>query len=449
MIAVGLIILFKNIKKVRNQLFYSVIIELRESSLQKNIIMSTNNCTITEDEKEINRNNSSTFYNINDKYNYNLNSANSNYTPLKYKNYNINDLRKESNYNQKNIIPGLIEKNNTNSINNNNNILRFNSYRDNNFHSNLNNELEKNKLKLENEKLIKENILIKSELKDALNQINKIKEQPLILNSNNIRNNDLKEQLSLLNDKINIYEVSLEKTKNLYEKQINYYVQQISNYNILISIVTSFFETISKKYIPNYNFNFQNIYVDKFNSNSNNDVNPLNKSDLEEKFQKIENYIYNIQQELNNYRLQGKRLDPPLSYNQYNSKNENKNEFSKNKNREENDIYSAENNNNSFMKNENIFENEIIAKKIRSNSTSRIRRKYSTKNNGNNSCLTLSKKKKKDKSKSKDSKSKLNKNNLDLDFTKCGHKNGKASKIPVNLTIKSKKKSNSRIKIRK
>ena len=397
--------------------------------------MSTNNCTtITEEEKEINRNNSSTFYNLKDKYNYNLNNINSNYAPLKYKNYNTNELRKETNNKQNN---------------NNNNILRFNSYRDNNFHSNLNNELEKNKLKLENEKLIKENILIKKELKDALNQINKIKEQPLIVNSNNIKNNDLKEQLSLLNNKITIYEVSLEKTKNLYEKQINYYVQQLSNYNILISIVTSFFENISKKYIPNYNFNFQKIYVDKFNSNSQNDVNPLDKSDLEEKFQKIENYIYNIQQELNNYRLEGKRLEPPLSYNQYNenNENENKNEFNRNNNGEEKDIYNLENNNNSFMKTENIFENEIIAKKIRSNSTSKIRRKYSTKKNGNNSCLNLSKKKRKDKS--KDSKSKLSKNNLDLDFVKCGHKKCKVSKIPVNLTTKNKKKSNPKIKIKK
>ena len=412
--------------------------------------MSTNNCTtITEEEKEINRNNSTSFYNLKDKYNYNLNNINSNYTPLKYKNYNTNELKKESNNKQKNNNSRLYEISNTNYINNNNNILKFNSYRDNNFHSNLNNELEKNKLKLENEKLIKENILIKNELKDALNQINKIKEQPLILNSNNIRNNnDLKEQLSLLNNKITIYEVSLEKTKNLYEKQINYYVQQLTNYNILISIVTSFFENISKKYIPNYNFNLQNIYADKFNSNIQNDVNPLNKSDLEEKFQKIENYIYNLQQELNNYRIQGKCLDPPLSYNQYNGKNENKNEFNQNKNGKENDVYNLEKNNNySFIKTENLFENEIIAKKIRSNSTSKIRRKYSSKKNGNNSCLNLSKKKRKDKS--KDSRSKLSKNNLDLDFAKCGHKNCKASKIPVNLTVKNKKKSNPKIKIKK
>ena len=414
--------------------------------------MSTNNCTtITEEEKEINRNNSTTLYNMNDKYNYNLNNINSNYTPLKYKNYNTNDLRKESNNRQRNNISGLSENNTIGFINhNNNNILRFNSYRDNNFHSNLNNELEKNKLKLENEKLIKENILIKNELKDALNQLNKIKEQPLILNSNN-NNNDLKEQLSLLNNKITIYEVSLEKTKNLYEKQINYYIQQLSNYNILIAIVNSFFEAISKKYIPNYNFNLQNIYINKFDSNSQNDINPLNKSDLEEKFQKIENYIYNIQQELNNYRLQGKRLDPPLSYNQY---NENKNEFDQNKDREENEAYKAQNSNNSFMKTENLFENEIIAKKIRSNSTSKITRKYSTKKNGNNSCLNLSKKKRKEKSrdkskeKSKDSKSKINKKNLDLDFARYGHKNCKTSKIPVNLTTKNKKKSTSKIKIK-
>ena len=58
--------------------------------------MSTNNCTtITEEEKEINRNNSTSFYNLKDKYNYNLNNINSNYTPLKYKNYNTNELKKE------------------------------------------------------------------------------------------------------------------------------------------------------------------------------------------------------------------------------------------------------------------------------------------------------------------------------------------------------------------
>jgi hypothetical protein len=55
--------------------------------------------------------------------------------------------------------------------------------------------------------------------------MNKIKEQPLLFNSNNItsNNNVFNDQLSSLQNKIAIYEISLEKTKNQYEKQINFF----------------------------------------------------------------------------------------------------------------------------------------------------------------------------------------------------------------------------------
>ena len=60
--------------------------------------------------------------------------------------------------------------------------------------------MEKNKLKIENERLLKENILIKKELNEALNQINKMKEQSLMVNNMNIKNSEFNEQLSLLNN---------------------------------------------------------------------------------------------------------------------------------------------------------------------------------------------------------------------------------------------------------
>ena len=419
--------------------------------------LSKNNTEIDNYSYFINNNKEYPNNNSYNKNNNNLNSINSginndinvnnlnpvNNAPLKYKKYNIYEMRKEINNEEKNNFNNFYENNN---INNNHNFSRFNSYRDihynNEFHSNLNNEIEKNRYKIENEKLVKENMALKNDLNEALNQINKIKEQPLILNPNN---NDLKEQLSILQNKIAIYEISLEKTKNKYEKQINYYIQELSNYNNLISIINTFFENISKKYLAstNYNFNIKNNFVNPINANS------LNENDFEGKFKKIEIYISNLNTELDKYKSRNINFDSSL--------------INQNLTNEKMDIKEDElkdiNNNNSFINKNNaftndnnvIFENEIIAKKVRSNSSTKTRTRLNKKEIKKNNSFVKNKKnikETKDKnSKRKDSKSKDKKSNLDI--IKYSRKSHKTFKNSIDIPTKDKKRSKSKTKINK
>ena len=346
-------------------------------------------------------------------------------TSLKYKKYNSNEVRKELSNELNNNITNYITNNYKNS-------LQYNSFRhfqnNNSFHNNLNNELEKNRLKIENERLLKENILIKKELYDALNQINKLKEQPLMIN-NNIKNTEFNEELSLLNNQLSVNEISLGKTKNLYEKQINFYIQQLSNYNTLITLVDSFFQSISKKYIPNYNFNLPNIIVDPKN------FVPLNKNDFEEKFNKIEEYIYNLNQELNCYRLQNKN---DSNENTNNKKKISISDFIVDKNDEE-EKNLDDSNNSFYIKTNNFFENEIIAQKIRANSTKKIKGKWSKKKLDN---INLNE---------KNGKCKNQRNNIKrshLESMKNNKNFYKTFKSSSNLHLRG-KKSNSKNKINK
>ena len=418
--------------------------------------MSNTNYAITEDreshpKKELsNVNNESSTYNILKNYNNifdkfsdfnsynkdinlnsNLNDVNN--APLKYKRYNLYEIRKELGDEEKNNFNDFYEKNN----NVNNNLLRFNSQRNihynDEFHANLNNEIEKNRLKIENEKLIKENISLKKELNNALNNI---KEQPLNLNNSNNTN----EQLSSLQNKISIYEISLEKTK------INYYIEQISKYNNLINVINIFFQNISKKYNLNLIIKEQN-----------NDV-PLNTKYLEEKFKQIELFISNMNNELNSYKIKNfdsSLLNQNLSMNLMDRKTDVK-EIKENKNIEElNDLNINMDNNNSYIKTNNafnnnnniMFENEIIAKKVRANSSTRGKIRVSKKDTKKNNGIAKNKKNRNGRNKKKDSRNKDNTNNLDIiSYSKKSHKNFKKS---VEIPKQERKRSKSKTKIKK
>ena len=359
-------------------------------------------------------------------------SLNSNINaPLKYKKYNFHEIRKELNNKEKNDFNNFYENNNNNNTNNH---------------------------KLENEKLTKENMSIKKELNDAINTINRIKDQPLLLNNNN-NNNEFNKQLSILQNKISIYELSLEETKNKYETEINYYIQQLSNYNILISIVNSFFQNIFKNYMHNYNYSL-NI---PNNLQKNTYATPLNREDLEEKFKIIEKYIFNLNNELNNYKIKNKTfesslLNPNLIDNKEDINiNIKDDEFKLNNNNEEDIQDNQWNNNNSFIKtndffsknNKLVFENEIIAKKLRSNSSTKAKCRYINKENKKNNSFAKNKKNKKGKnSKRKDSRNNLNKNK-NIDIIKSSKKNNnKTFKKSIDIPNKDKNRSKSKNKIK-
>ena len=162
----------------------------------------------------------------------------------------INEERKDNTYLNSRSINNIL-------MNNPNNYLKFNSYTNyqNNelFHKNLNYELEKNKIRFQ-----RDDNFNKQNLDDFLTKINQNGPKDNL-------DNEFNDEIEILKNKISQYEVSLENTKVQYQKQINFYVQQLSNYNTLITIISNFFKNISKKFIPNYNFNIPNIIIEPNN----------------------------------------------------------------------------------------------------------------------------------------------------------------------------------------
>ena len=298
-----------------------------------------------------------------------------------FKKYNtLLEIKKELNEERKDNTNYTV--NNNIMMNNQNNPITFKSYKDiqynDLFHKNLNSELEKSKSKLQKEINNNDNNNRQQNFNDILNQI---KKSNIINNIDKEYNNEIEN----LKNKISQYEVTLENMKNQYQEQINYYIQQLSNYNIFITITTNFFQNISKKYIPNYNFNMPNNVTEP------NNFIPLNQKDLEEKFAKIEQYIGDLNSELNEYKgkdylssinKQDKRDNLPIIINKDFDKE--KNEIDKLISYNNNDSFTKTNNNNIyFPENDFIFKNEILANKVRSKSSTKPRIHYPKKLNEN------------------------------------------------------------------
>ena len=240
--------------------------------------------------------------------------------------------------------------------------------------------------------------------------------------------------------------------KNQYQEQINYYIQQLSNYNIFITITTNFFQNISKKYIPNYNFNMPNNVTEP------NNFIPLNQKDLEEKFAKIEQYIGDLNSELNEYKgkdylssinKQDKRDNLPIIINKDFDKE--KNEIDKLISYNNNDSFTKTNNNNIyFPENDFIFKNEILANKVRSKSSTKPRIHYPKKLNENKKNLFKNKNNKTENKLTKRNNSYRGKEaNNNLDIIQYTKKKKKKSKPCKDIPIKTYKKNKSKPDIRK
>ena len=348
------------------------------------------------------------------------------YNPLLEIKKEMNEERKDDNYLNSRSINNIL-------MNNPNNFLKFNSYSNyqNNelFHKNLNYELEKNKIRFQ-----KDDNFNKQNLDDFLTQINPN-------DSKYNSNNEFNDEIEILKNKISQYEVSLENTKVQYQKQINFYVQQLSNYNTLITIISNFFKNISKKFIPNYNFNIPNIIIEP------NNFVPLNQKDIEEKFNKIEEYISDLNSELNEYKEREKEhltIDRNYDFD--------KNEIDKyiiqnNKIKETisntnyNNIYSGEN--------DFIFKNEILAKKVRSKSSSKPRLQLNKKINSNKNLFKNKNYKNDVKPAKRNNSYREKERNNNLDIIEYTTKNRKKSKATKNIPIKINKKSKSKKDMRK
>ena len=365
-----------------------------------------------------------------------------------FKKYNtLLEIKKELNEERKDNTNYTV--NNNIMMNNQNNPIAFRSYKDiqynDLFHKNLNSELEKSKSKPQKEINNNDNNNRQQNFNDILNQIKR----------SNIRNNIDKEynnEIENLKNKISQYEVTLENMKNQYQEQINYYIQQLSNYNIFITITTNFFQNISKKYIPNYNFNMPNNVTEP------NNFIPLNQKDLEEKFSKIEQYIGDLNSELNEYKgkdylssinKQDKRDNLPIIINKDFDKE--KNEIDKLISYNNNDSFTKTNNNNIyFPENDFIFKNEILANKVRSKSSTKPRIHYPKKLNENKKNLFKNKNNKTENKLTKRNNSYRGKEaNNNLDIIQYTKKKKKKSKPCKDIPIKTYKKNKSKPDIRK
>ena len=160
-----------------------------------------------------------------------------------------------------------------------------------------------------------------------------------------------------IEEKITYYEDKLaeqEKIKNKYEKEINYYKEEINKYKNSFQTITNFFEFISKNYIPDF-----------FHKNKIFQIN--NESILYIYFKNLEEYIINLNKEMNDYKFKyQKLLDVDTSRRSISTKNTiNKNNKQINEN------------------NENILNNEKNENKIQNNSFSDV-----CNNSGNNTVNT-------------------------------------------------------------
>ena len=365
-----------------------------------------------------------------------------------FKKYNtLLEIKKELNEERKDNTNYTV--NNNIMMNNQNNPIAFRSYKDiqynDLFHKNLNSELEKTKSKLQKEINNNDNNNRQQNFNDILNQI---KQSNIINNIDKEYNNEIEN----LKNKISQYEVTLENMKNQYQEQINYYIQQLSNYNIFITITTNFFQNISKKYIPNYNFNMPNNLTEP------NNFIPLNQKDLEEKFAKIEQYIGDLNSELNEYKgkdylssinKQDKRDNLPIIINKDFDKE--KNEIDKLISYNNNDSFTKTNNNNIyFPENDFIFKNEILANKVRSKSSTKPRIHYPKKLNENKKNLFKNKNNKNENKLTKRNNSYRGKEaNNNLDIIQYTKKKKKKSKPCKDIPIKTYKKNKSKPDIRK
>jgi len=350
-----------------------------------------------------------------------------------FKKYNtLLEIKKELNEEAKNDNHFI---GNNNLIMNRDNIIKYNSYKgyqnSDLFHKNLNSNLEKNIIKLQRENIIN-NKGKQNDYDELLNRIN----------PNISKNKETNDEIEILKNKISQYESSLENTRIEYQKQINFYIQQISNYNALITIITNFFKIISTKYIPNYNFNIPNHTIEP------NNFIQLNQKDFEEKFNKIIEYINDLHSELEEYQNKdnlviNKNIDVD------------KNELDKfiQLNNNINDSFprtNINNNYNYFSEGKDfIFKNEILSKKVRSKSSMKPKVHITKKLNDNKKNLFKNKDNKNNKKLTKRNNSyRVAEKNNNLDIVQYTKKKKKTNKDFKNIPIKSNKKSKSKTDIK-
>ena len=190
-----------------------------------------------------------------------------------------------SNYNSYNSLnfSNNLSSNNSNIYNNLNSTNFSNS-------NNINNSNNKNYIS--NKNLPTNRSLEVQDLQQAKLNFNEICNFKMEISRLVEENIYLKTQLIDIKSKISQYDNILERTDLKYQEQINNYQKQLIKYNNYIHEIYIFFSNITNKYLPELNFSLQK-----------NESVLISFELFQKKLKNIENYIYELNRNLNNSKI--------------------------------------------------------------------------------------------------------------------------------------------------
>ena len=239
--------------------------------------------------------------------------------------------------------PNLFQSETKNSLSNN--LINTNIPLNYNLNPNLNSKnysdnLTKNKtLEEENIELMKKNKILKEKFEEIYlkKEIDKNNEQ-------------FKNEITKLKQKISEYESIIEETKIKYKEQIENYTIQIKEYNTYIHLSYIFFNNLAKNAITNLNFDL-----------SKNNLILISIDEFKQKLNQIENFIYDILKENSNMKIKYHKLlemNNQLCNNYENERNNNSEQDVNNNNYINDSFHTSSSNFNTINKTpENVFEN--------------------------------------------------------------------------------------------
>ena len=239
--------------------------------------------------------------------------------------------------------PNLFQSETKNSLSNN--LINTNIPLNYNLNPNLNSKnfsdnLSKNKtLEEENIELMKQNKILKEKFEE------------IYLKKESDKNNEqFKNEINKLKQKISEYESIIEETKIKYKEEIENYTIQIKEYNTYIHLSYIFFNNLAKNAITNLNFDL-----------SKNNLILISIDEFKQKLNQIENFIYDILKENSNMKIKYHKLlemNNQLCNNYENERNINSEQDVNNNNFINDSFHTSSSNFNTINKTpENVFEN--------------------------------------------------------------------------------------------
>ena len=239
--------------------------------------------------------------------------------------------------------PNLFQSETKNSLSNN--LINTNIPLNYNLNPNLNSKNYSDNL-TKNKTLEEENIELMQQ-----NKILKEKFEEIYLKKESDKNNEqFKNEINKLKQKISEYESIIEETKIKYKEQIENYTIQIKEYNTYIHLSYIFFNNLAKNAITNLNFDL-----------SKNNLILISIDEFKQKLNQIENFIYDILKENSNMKIKYHKLlemNNQLCNNYEKERNINSEQDINNNNIINDSFHTSSSNFNTINKTpENVFEN--------------------------------------------------------------------------------------------